>query len=82
MWEAAIQTRMCISQIVNEHLISKLLLPKYCGSIDQAAAFPLSSMKLAAVLISFSVPPPHIFLMQNHSILFGVYPTELQFQPH
>lgn len=81
MWRAATQTCLCNSQIVNEHLISKLLLPKYCGSIDQAAVLPLSSMKLAAEYISFSIPHSHIFLMQNHCIHFGVNPTELQVQP-
>ena len=76
-WTVATETWMCNSYNVNECLVSKPLLPELCGSIDQAAVLPFGSRKLAAEPISSSISHSGIFLMQNHSIRFGVYPTEL-----
>lgn len=49
---AATKTWVCNSYNVNECHISKMLLPRYCGSVDQAAVIPFGSRKLAAEPVS------------------------------
>lgn len=84
-WTVATETCVGNSRNISECLVSKPLLPEYCCSIDQAAALPLGSRKLAAEPISSSISHSGIFLMQKSLHLFWgmlhktVIPTSLKF---